>query len=182
MAPSIETRSASTPAKTAPTAKPESRQSRYTPTERARQAGLDLTLAQRATGLLGLAAILGIAWLLSYDRRRVSWRLVGMGLLLQATFGVIVLKTAPGRWFFERVGGVVNGLLAFSGEGSRFIFGNLVDNTVAVGSPGPGDALDTTAGLVASTGSMFAFGVLPTIIFFQDICCFHFSLHQDFSI
>jgi CNT family concentrative nucleoside transporter len=139
------------------------------PLERARQTGLDLTLAERATGLLGLAAILGIAWLLSYDRRRVSWRLVGMGLLLQATFGVIVLKTAPGRWFFEQAGGVVNGLLSFSNVGARFIFGNLVDNTVAVGTPGSGVALDTTAGLVASTGSMFAFGVLPTIIFFSAL-------------
>ena len=73
-----------------------------------REGGLDLTLAQRATGLLGLAAILGLAWLLSYDRRRVPWRLVGMGLLLQASFGLLVLKSTPGRWFFERVGAVVN--------------------------------------------------------------------------
>jgi CNT family concentrative nucleoside transporter len=139
------------------------------PLEGLRQGGLGLSLAQRATGLLGFAAILAIAWLLSYDRRRVPWRLVGMGLLLQAAFGVIVLKTAPGRWFFEGVGGVVNGLLAFSTEGARFIFGNLAGNTVPVGIPGPGDSLDTTAGLVAHSLSMFAFGVLPTIIFFSAL-------------
>ena len=69
-----------------------------------REGGLDLSLAQRATGLLGLATILGLAWLLSYDRKRVPWRLVGMGLLLQASFGLLVLKSTPGRWFFERVG------------------------------------------------------------------------------
>jgi CNT family concentrative nucleoside transporter len=139
------------------------------PITQAREGGLDVGLLERATGLLGIAAILGIAWLLSYDRRRVPWRLVGAGLALQATFGVLVLKTTPGRWFFERVGDVVNGLLSFSGEGGRFIFGNLVDNTVPVGLPGAEGALDTTAGFVASTGSLFAFGVLPTIIFFSAL-------------
>jgi len=139
------------------------------PAQSVHDAALHLTLGQRATGLLGLAVMLGIAWLMSYDRRRVSWRLVGTGLLLQAAFGVIVLKTTPGRWFFERVGDVVNGLLAFSGEGGRFIFGNLVENTVAVGTPLPDGALDTSAGLVAATGSLFAFGVLPTIIFFSAL-------------
>ncbi len=139
------------------------------PLAQMREGGLEISLLQRATGLLGLAAILAIAWLLSYDRRRVPWRLVGMGLLLQATFGVLVLKTTPGRWFFAGVGDVVNGLLSFSGEGARFIFGNLIGNTVPVGTPGPGDSLDTTAGFVASTGSLFAFGVLPTIIFFSAL-------------
>ena len=139
------------------------------PITQAREGGLEMGLLERATGLLGIAAILAIAWLLSYDRRRVPWRLVGAGLALQATFGVIVLKTTPGRWFFERVGDVVNGLLSFSGEGGRFIFGNLVDNTVPVGVPGAEGALDTAPGFVASTGSLFAFGVLPTIIFFSAL-------------
>ena len=139
------------------------------PITQAREGGLEMGLLERATGLLGIAAILAIAWLLSYDRRRVPWRLVGAGLALQATFGVIVLKTTPGRWFFERVGDVVNGLLSFSGEGGRFIFGNLVDNTVPVGVPGGDNVLDTTAELVATTGSLFAFGVLPTIIFFSAL-------------
>jgi CNT family concentrative nucleoside transporter len=131
--------------------------------------GLDLSLAERATGLLGLAVLLGLAWLLSYDRRRIPWRLVGTGLALQATFGVLVLKTTPGRWFFEGVGGVVNGLLGFTAEGARFVFGNLVGATVPVGSPQAGGGLDTAVGLVASTGALFAFGVLPTIIFFSSL-------------
>ena len=139
------------------------------PITQAREGGLEVGLLERATGLLGIAAILGLAWLLSYDRRRVPWRLVGAGLALQATFGVLVLKTTPGRWFFERVGDVFKGLISFSGEGSRFIFGDLVGNTVPVGLPGAGNTLDTTAGLVASTSSSFAFGVLPTIIFFSAL-------------
>jgi CNT family concentrative nucleoside transporter len=134
-----------------------------------REGGLDLSLAQRATGLLGLVVILGVAWLLSYDRRRVPWRLVGAGLLLQAAFGLLVLKSTPGRWFFERVGSVFNGLLSFSLEGARFVFGNLVSNTIPVGVPGPGNSLDTSAGYVAHTLSMFAFNVLPTIVFFSSL-------------
>ena len=131
--------------------------------------GLDLTLAERATGLLGLAVLLGLAWLSSYDRRHIPWRLVAAGLALQATFGVLVLKTTPGRWFFEGVGGVVNGLLGFTAEGARFVFGNLIQATVPVGTPQAGGGLDGTMGLVASTGALFAFGVLPTIIFFSSL-------------
>ena len=139
------------------------------PLTQMRETGLQISLLQRATGLLGVVAILAIAWLLSYNRRRVPWRLVGMGVLLQAAFGVLVLKTTPGRWFFSRFGDVVNGLLDFSDTGARFIFGNLIENTVPVGTPGQGGTFDTTAGFVASTSSMFAFQVLPTIIFFSSL-------------
>jgi CNT family concentrative nucleoside transporter len=139
------------------------------PLEALRQGGLDQGLADRAVGLIGIAVILGIAWLLSYDRKRIPWRLVLAGLALQAAFGLLVLKTAPGRWFFESVGGVVNGLLGFTLEGARFIFGNLVQPTVPVGTPTAGGGLDGAAGFVASTGALFAFGVLPTIIFFSAL-------------
>ena len=98
-----------------------------TPLERLQQeAGLQMPLAERARGLLGFAVILGLAWLLSYDRRRIRWRLVAAGLALQAAFGVLVLKTRLGRFFFEAVGRVMDGLLDFSSEGARFLFGNLV--------------------------------------------------------
>jgi CNT family concentrative nucleoside transporter len=143
------------------------------------RSGLDLTLAERATGLIGLVVLLGLAWLLSYDRRRIPWRLVAAGLALQTAFGVLVLKTTPGRWFFEAVGGVVNGLLGFTAEGARFVFGNLVQSTVPVGTP-QGSGLDTTAGFVASTGALFAFGVLPTIIFFSSLMSvlYHLGIMQ----
>jgi concentrative nucleoside transporter, CNT family len=134
-----------------------------------REGGLQTSLADRATGLLGIVVLLALAWLLSYDRRRVPWRLVGAGLALQAAFGVIVLKTTPGRWFFEGGGGVVSGLLGFTAEGARFVFGGLIEPTVPVGVPAGGGGLDTAAGLVASTGALFAFGVLPTIVFFSSL-------------
>jgi CNT family concentrative nucleoside transporter len=147
---------------------------------RLKEGGLDLSLAERATGLLGIAAMLAIACFISYDRKRIPWRLVVSGLLLQAAFGIVVLKTAPGRWVFERVGEVVNGLLGFTANGARFVFGNLIDSRVPVGVPGPGDSLDTSAGLVAGTGAFFAFSVLPTIIFFSSLMSvlYHLGLMQ----
>ena len=151
------------------------------PLDALRQGGLDTSLPDRAIGLLGVAAILCIAWLMSYDRARIRWRLVAAGLGLQAAFGWLVLKTTPGRWFFESVGGVVNGLLGFTLEGARFIFGNLVQPTVPVGTPQAGGGLDAAAGFVASTGALFAFAVLPTIIFFSSLMSvlYHLGVMQQ---
>lgn len=133
------------------------------------RAGLDTPLAERLVGLLGMAAMIGLAVALSYDRRRINWRLVASGLGIQALFGILVLKTSGGRAFFEWVGGLVTGLLAFQEKGARFVFGNLVQSNVPVGLPQPGGALDTSAGMVANTGAFFAFNVLPTIIFFSAL-------------
>jgi concentrative nucleoside transporter, CNT family len=103
--------------------------------------------------VLGIVTMLLIAYLISYDRRRIPWKLVATGVALQALFGVLVLKTPPGRWFFERVGSVVNRILGFVVEGARFVFGYLVDLTIPAGIP-PG-----------AGPTVFAFYVLPTIIF-----------------
>ena len=133
------------------------------------RAGMDTPLAERLVGVLGIAVMIGIAVLLSHDRRRIDWRLVGAGLLLQVLFGLVVLKTDAGRAFFDQVGGVVTGLLGFQEQGARFVFGNLVQSEVPVGTPGAGGGLDTSAGYVAATGAYFAFNVLPTIIFFSSL-------------
>src|SRR5687767_15248311 len=135
----------------------------------AAQAGLDTPLAARMVGLLGVAVMIGIAFAMSYNRRAINWRLVATGLGLQALFGLIVLKTAPGRAFFDAVGRVITGLLGFQEQGARFVFGNLVQSNVPVGPLGAGGAVDTSAGLVANTGAYFAFNVLPTIIFFSAL-------------
>ena len=135
----------------------------------AAQAGLDTPLLARLVGVLGVVTMIAIAVALSYDRKRIDWRLVGTGLALQAVFGVIVLKTAPGRAFFDAVGRAITGLLGFQEQGARFVFGNLVQSNVPVGLPGANGALDTTAGYVANTGAYFAFNVLPTIIFFSAL-------------
>jgi concentrative nucleoside transporter, CNT family len=126
---------------------------------------LGTPLGSRLIGVLGLLVMLLVAYLISYDRRRIPWKLVATGLALQGVFGVLVLKTFWGRWFFEKVGGVVNRVLQFVVEGARFIFGNLVAGNVPVGVPAPGGGVLPGSGLEANTGAVFAFYVLPTIIF-----------------
>jgi len=124
-------------------------------------------------GLAGIAVILGIAWLLSTDRRRVSWRLVGLGLLLQLAFGIVVLRTAVGQALFEGANEVFQKLLGFTHEGASFLFGNLVETNVPVGTPigdGPPEKAPLNpTGEIAHTGAFFAFSVLPTIIFFSTL-------------
>jgi CNT family concentrative nucleoside transporter len=130
--------------------------------------GLEIPIYERLIGAIGIAVMIGIAVLMSYDRRRINWRLVGTGLLIQLVFGLLVLKTTPGRAFFDAVGAVITGLLGFTVQGARFVFGNLVDSTVPVGALGPGGVVEP-GGTFAATGAYFAFTVLPTIIFFSSL-------------
>ena len=109
-------------------------------------------------GILGLGLILGIALLFSNNRRRISWRLVGSGILIQVVFAVFILYSEPLKsWFsplgwpkvlISWLGGAIVSLLNFTSEGSKFVFGRLAVNS------GPD-----------SLGVYFAFQVLPTIIF-----------------
>jgi CNT family concentrative nucleoside transporter len=133
------------------------------------QGGLDTPLAARLMGIVGIATMIGIAFLMSANRKRINWRLIGMGLSVQLVLGVLILKTTAGRTVFEFAGRIVTGLLGFSREGARFIFGNLIDNQIPVGVPDGAAGLDRTAGFVAETMSFFAFSVLPTIIFFSSL-------------
>jgi CNT family concentrative nucleoside transporter len=134
-------------------------------------------------GLVGIAVMLGIAWLVSGNRARVSWRLVATGVALQAVLGVLVLKTAAGRWLFTGANIVFTRLLGFTEQGARFIFGNLVRNNVPVGTPAgsPADMAPLNdPGLWAATGAYFAFSVLPTIIFFSSLMSvlYHLGIMQ----
>jgi CNT family concentrative nucleoside transporter len=117
-----------------------------------------MNLISLLRGLLGLFLILGIAVLFSNNRRRISWRLVGMGVLIQLVFAVFILYSdrlrawfAPLGWpkaIISWLGGAIVSLLNFTTEGSQFVFGRLAVNS------GPD-----------SLGHYFAFQVLPTIVF-----------------
>src|SRR5688572_13334733 len=61
------------------------------------------SLASRAVSFLGLFALVGLCWLMSTDRKKINWKLVAWGMGLQILFGVIVLKTEPGLWFFQKL-------------------------------------------------------------------------------
>ena len=100
-------------------------------------------------GLFGLAVLVGIAWLFSNNRKAVDWRLVATGIVLQVGFAALVLLVPGGRNVFDWLSKAFVRVLGFVGEGSNFIFGSLMD--------------------IPKNGFIFAFQVLPTIIFFSAL-------------
>ena len=142
---------------------------------------LDSSLADRGRSLLGLLVLLAIAFAMSAHRKSISWRIVGWGLGLQLVFAVFILKTPVGESFFSAMNVAVVSLLGYTVEGARFIFGELVNNAVPVGSGSPGAGMQQpSAGMVAQTGAFFAFNVLPTIIFFSSLMTvmYHLGIMQ----
>jgi concentrative nucleoside transporter, CNT family len=117
-------------------------------------------LLTRLQPLIGLAGILGLAYLLSTNRRAINPRVILWGLGLQILFALIVVKSEIGIRVFSFLGDRIQRLLAYSVEGSRFVFGPLGD--VAIWSKVMNGALGAEGGQYAV---IFAFQILPTIIF-----------------
>jgi len=82
-------------------------------------------LPLRMLSALGLAAMIGIAWALSLDRRRTPWRTVGFGLGLQLVVALVLLGTGAGTLVFRAATALVTGLEAFTAAGASFVFGPL---------------------------------------------------------
>ncbi len=74
--------------------------------------------------VFGLFVMLGIAWLLSVDRKAINWRTVVVGTAIQFVFALLILKTPWGQAFFLWTSDVVTAFLNYADEGSRFIFGD----------------------------------------------------------
>ncbi|QEE30187.1 NupC/NupG family nucleoside CNT transporter [Terriglobus albidus] len=99
----------------------------------------------RFTGLLGLVTLLGVAYVLSTNRKAIRWRTVGWGLGLQLLFAFLVIKWTVGQQILAKCSYFITSFLGHSVDGSSMVFGPLGD---------PKSPL-----------SIFAFAVLPTIIF-----------------
>ncbi len=99
-------------------------------------------------GLGGLLFLIMVAFLFSTNKRGIDWKLVGIGVLLQIIFGLLITKVDFVNDLFNVISTGFVKFLSFSGDGARFLFGDLA-----------GD----------SFGFIFAFQVLPTIIFFSTI-------------
>ena len=99
----------------------------------------------RFTGILGIAVILGLAWLFSTDRKAIKLKTIAWGLGLQVLLGIFVLKVKSGQIIFQTLGNGAKHLLDFSYIGSTFVFGELGKSN-------------------SNLGLIFAFQVLPTII------------------
>ena len=122
----------------------------------------------RLVSLFGIFAMLALCLAFSKDRRAISWRLVGTGLVLQAVLGLVFLYWGAGnaalRWFASGV----DGFLKLSTRGSEFVFGSLANGGDVTSVFGPGK------------GFLFAFMVLPTLIFFSSFMAvlYHLGVMQ----
>lgn len=142
------------------------------------------SLPERLSGVLGTVLILVLAYILSNNRKAISWRLVIFGTASQFVLALLVLKTNFGRLIFDGANNVVVKILSFSNEGARFVFGNLVGMNVPVGMP-QGGGPEHMSGLLldgsfAATGAFFAFSILPTVIFFSALTAilYYFGILQ----
>lgn len=99
-------------------------------------------------GLLGIVALLGVAFIFSANRKSIDWRLVGVGVLIQAVFGFLITRVDFVASLFLGLSRGFVKFLSFSQDGAVFLFGDLATN---------------------SFGFIFAFQVLPTIIFFSTV-------------
>ncbi|MEI6506637.1 MAG: Na+ dependent nucleoside transporter N-terminal domain-containing protein, partial [Planctomycetota bacterium] len=119
---------------------------------------------ERLIAFGGLFVMMGLAWLMSADRRHIRWRPIATGLALQFVLALVLLQTSLGRALFQTLGDVFLGLLAFVEVGAVFVFG----------TPDASGARNTQ--LLTS----FAFGTLPSIIFFSSLMSilYHLGLMQ----
>lgn len=101
-------------------------------------------------GLLGIAVLICIAFIFSRNRRAINWSLVWKGLLIQIIFAIAILKVPFIQSLFDWLSSIFVVLLSFTDQGSLFLFGNLISDTT-------------------SFGYIFAFQVLPTILFFSAL-------------
>jgi len=127
-----------------------------------------LTDPARMRAALGLAGLVGLPWLISVDRSRIDWRLVGWGIGLQVAFAVMVLRTPLGVVAFDSVNQLIRAVLHYGEEGARFVFGNLVREGVPVGTVTDG-GFSRAPDRVAQTGAFFGFRILPNIIFVSSL-------------
>jgi len=110
--------------------------------------GVGISAHSVARGILGMVFLLLVCFLLSSNRKKINWRLVLTGLALQLVFAVLVLKVDVVAQAFDWASDKVVKFLNFSEKGAEFLFGGLVTD------------MDTF-------GYIFAFKVLPTIVFFS---------------
>ena len=108
-------------------------------------------------GLGGLIFIIGVAYLLSGNRRAIDWRLVLIGILIQLTFGLIIGKVQIAQTAFVYVSEKFVTFLSFAARGAEFLYGDLAKNSS--GNPE----------VKHSLGFLFAFQALPTVIFFSAV-------------
>lgn len=117
---------------------------------------------ERIVGIFGILVFIGIALALSENRGKVVWRLVGWGMGLQFVFAVLILRTGPGKHFFDLAKKFFDKLIEFSNAGAVFLFGTLVTDL--------------------NIGAVMAFHALPIIVFVSALAgiFYHLGIIQKF--
>ena len=111
-------------------------------------------------GILGLIVLIGIAFLFSNNKKKIKWVQVGLGIGLQLLFAMFVILTPWGANVFNAIGNFFVKIISFTNEGSKFVFGGLA--------------------VQDNFGFIFAFQILPTIIFFSSLMSvlYHLGIMQ----
>lgn len=111
--------------------------------------------------LLGMVVLLGICFAFSRNRRIIDWKMVGIGIGLQLILAILILKVPGASEVFDWIADKFVMLLSFSDQGAEFLFGSLITDT-------------------NTFGYIFAFRVLPTIVFFSAISAilYYFGILQ----
>ena len=108
-----------------------------------------ISVTSIARGLLGISAIVVIAYLLSNNKKNIDWKTIGIGLLSQIIIAVGVIKVDAVKIFFEKIGEAFLAIVVFTNEGTKVLFGELANSD--------------------KYGAIFAFQILPVIIFFSAL-------------
>ncbi len=128
---------------------------------------------ERVISAFGCFVLLGIAWLISNNKKNINYRVVFWGLGLQLIFAVLILKTGPGQAVFFYAKAAIMKLLSFTDIGAQFMFGNLYlgDQGIVDGlkMEGPFQLWNPQTQNYVNIGIVFAFHVLPTIVFFAAL-------------
>lgn len=115
-----------------------------------------MNLESFARGILGIAVLMGVLFIFSSKKKQIDWKLVFFALLMQIVFAVGILHVPLIAAIFDKISSFFVVVLDFTRQGSGFVFGNLLD--------------------VKSIGFIFAFQILPTIIFFSALTSLLFYL------
>jgi concentrative nucleoside transporter, CNT family len=108
-------------------------------------------------GIIGIVVLISIAYLLSSYRKKIDWKLVASGVILQIIIAILILKVPFIRNAFDIIGSGFVKFLSFALNGAQFLFGDLAKNS------------DANPDAKHSLGFLFAFQALPTVIFFSSV-------------
>ena len=119
----------------------------------------------RFFGIFGIVTILGLAFLMSNNKKAINYKQVASGLIIQLLLAIFILKTSVGQFIFAKLGELITQLLNFADKGGEFVFGALVNKP---------QVFEHIFG--AGSGFIFALKIIPTIIFVSALVSMSYHL------